>query len=225
MLFRSEQTYDDIVHYVVIDGSEYRDAQEKIAKYQHTRIITLEENIGKGWYGHRVYAASPYLVNADVICFLDEDNWFKPNHIETMVSTLNKSGVPWCYSLRDIHNKNGEFLSPDNCESLGKWNPVVSYNHIDTSCFAIKKDALLGISHGWYGQWGADRQFYATLKHYRTDYECTREHTVCYRLDGNEGSVKQDFFEEGNKIAKTKYPNGYPWETWESTEEYITLSW
>ena len=26
----AEQTYDDIVHYVVIDGSEYRDAQEKI---------------------------------------------------------------------------------------------------------------------------------------------------------------------------------------------------
>ena len=43
----AEQTYDDIVHYVVIDGSEYRDAQEKIAKYQHTRIITLEEKIGR----------------------------------------------------------------------------------------------------------------------------------------------------------------------------------
>jgi len=218
----AQQTYDDIVHYVVIDGNQYRSANEKISMYEHTRTITMEENIGKGWYGHRVYAASPYLVNADVICFLDEDNWFKPNHIETMVDTLEKSGAPWCYSFRDIHSKSGGFLLQDKCESLGKWAPYTNYNHIDTSCYAIKKDALLGVSHGWYGKWGADRQFYSTLLKYRKDYECTKQHTVCYRLDGNEGSVTKEFFEEGNKVVDQKYPNGYPWE---KEEEYLTISW
>lgn len=221
----AQQTHEDVVHYVVVDGNQHRSAIEKIAMYEHTRTILLEENIGNGWYGHRVYAASPYLVNADVICFLDEDNWFKTNHIETMVKTLEKSKTPWCYSLRDIHGKSGEFLLPDNCESLGKWKPYTDYSHIDTSCYAIKTDALLGISHGWYGKWGADRQFYSTLQKYRPEYECTREHTVCYRLDGNEGSVKEEFFKRGNEVAKQKYIDGYPWETWENKEEYITLKW
>lgn len=218
----ARQTYDDIVHYVVIDGNQYRSATQKVAMYEHTRLITLEENIGKGWYGHRVYAASPYLVNADVICFLDEDNWFKPEHVETMIKTLQENDIPWCYSFRDIHDSDGSFLMSDTCESLGKWAPYTDYNHIDTSCYAIRKDALLGISHGWYGQWGADRQFYSTLKKYRPKYECTKQHTVCYRLDGNEGSVTRDFFEKGNEVVKQKYPDGFPWE---KEEEYLTITW
>ena len=54
------------------------------------KSIGLQENIGKGWYGHRVYAACSFLVNADVICYLDEDNWFEPDHVEKMVKKLEE---------------------------------------------------------------------------------------------------------------------------------------
>jgi hypothetical protein len=128
-------------------------------------MIELEENVGKGWYGHRVYAACSFLVNADVICYLDEDNCIEPDHIEKLVRKLEE-GYDWVYYLRNIHGKEGEFLCEDNCEDLGKWpvyfNPEV--HHIDTSCFAVRRDIAVRVGHAWYGQCGADKQFFNALK-------------------------------------------------------------
>ena len=210
-----KQTYEDIVHYIFIDGCQYEPkAREILVGASKTRMIELEENVGKGWYGHRVYAACSFLVNADVICYLDEDNFFEPNHIETVVKKLQE-GNDWVYSLRNIHDKEGKFLCEDNCESLGKWpvyfNPEV--HHIDTSCFAIRRDIAVHIGHSWYGQWGADRQFFGALKKYFTKYDCTNQYTTNYRLDGNENSVNEKFFTEGNKINTEKYQGNFPWKS------------
>ena len=210
-----KQTYEDIVHYIFIDGCQYEPkAREILVGSPKTRMIELEENVGKGWYGHRVYAACSFLVNADVILYLDEDNWFEPDHVQKMVDKL-KEGYDWVYSLRNIHDKEGKFLCEDNCESLGKWpvyfNPEVS--HIDTSCFAIRRDIAVNIGHAWYGQWGADRQFFNALKKYFPKYECTNQYTTNYRLDGNENSVSEEFFVEGNKINTEKYQGEFPWKT------------
>ena len=210
-----KQTYEDIVHYIFIDGCQYEPkAREILVGSSKTRMIELEENVGKGWYGHRVYAACSFLVNADVICYLDEDNFLEPNHIETVVKKLQE-GNDWVYSLRNIHDKEGKFLCEDNCESLGKWpvyfNPEV--HHIDTSCFAIRRDIAVHIGHSWYGQWGADRQFFGALKKYFTKYDCTNQYTTNYRLDGNENSVNEKFFTEGNKINTEKYQGNFPWKS------------
>jgi len=210
-----KQTYEDIVHYIFIDGCQYEPkAREILVGSSKTKMIELEENVGKGWYGHRVYAACSFLVNADVICYLDEDNFLEPNHIETVVKKLQE-GNDWVYSLRNIHDKEGKFLCEDNCESLGKWpvyfNPEV--HHIDTSCFAIRRDIAVHIGHSWYGKWGADRQFFSALKKYFTKYDCTNQYTTNYRLDGNENSVNEKFFTEGNKINTEKYQGNFPWKT------------
>jgi glycosyltransferase involved in cell wall biosynthesis len=217
-----KQTYEDIVHYIFIDGCQYEPkAREILVGSSKTRMIELEENVGKGWYGHRVYAACSFLVNADVICYLDEDNFFEPNHIETVVKKLQE-GNDWVYSLRNIHDKEGKFLCEDNCESLGKWpvyfNPEV--HHIDTSCFAVRRDVAVRIGHAWYGQWGADRQFFGALKNHFPKYSCTNQYTTNYRLDGNENSVNEDFFIEGNKINSEKYQGNFPWK---SGKEFISV--
>jgi glycosyltransferase involved in cell wall biosynthesis len=175
-------------------------------------MVELEENVGKGWYGHRVYAACSFLVNADIICYLDEDNWYEPNHVEKLVKAI-ETGAQWAYSLRKIYDKHGNYICDDNCESLGKW-PIFFNNdayHIDTSSFAIRRDVAVNIGHAWYGQWGADRQFFSNLKKFFPNFECTGEHSLCYRLDGNANSVKKDFFEDGNKYTKEKYQGNYPW--------------
>jgi glycosyltransferase involved in cell wall biosynthesis len=210
-----KQTYEDIVHYIFIDGCQYEPkAREILVGSSKTRMIELEENVGKGWYGHRVYAACSFLVNADVICYLDEDNFLEPNHIETVVKKLQE-GNDWVYSLRNIHDKEGKFLCEDNCESLGKWpvyfNPEV--HHIDTSCFAVRRDVAIHVGQHWYGKWGADRQFFGALKKYFSKYDCTNQYTTNYRLDGNENSVNEKFFTEGNKINNEKHQGNFPWKT------------
>ena len=208
-----KQTYEDLVHYVYIDGDKYTDTvYEDIVCAPRVRTVRLEENVGKGWYGHRVYAASSFLVNADVICYLDEDNWFDIHHVEDLVSVLEK-GNDWAYSLRKIYDKDGEFVCNDECESLGKW-PIYFDDrafHIDTSSFAVRRNVAVQIGHAWYGQWGADRQFFNAIKQHFPKFDCTRKHSMCYRLDGNENSVTKEFFIEGNKANHQKYNSQLPW--------------
>ena len=119
------------------------------------------------------------------------------------------------YSLRNIVDKNGEFICTDDCESLGKW-PVYFNNeifHIDTSCFAVRRDVAVRIGHAWYGQWGADRQFFGAIKKHYPKFDCTNSYTVNYRLDGNPNSVTKEFFEQGNKLMLEKYNGKLPWVT------------
>ena len=85
------QTYKDVIHYVFKDGQDVVIPSWCI-NTSTIKTICLQENVGKGWYGHRVYAACSFLVNADIIIYLDEDNWLEPTHIEHMVKTI-ESGL------------------------------------------------------------------------------------------------------------------------------------
>jgi len=212
------QTYSNLTHYLFYDGKEYWDKINNVVSSnsfgrREIKTIQLEENIGKGWYGHRVYAACSFLVNADIIMYLDQDNWFRPNHVETLVNAIKEKNLQWAYSLRNIHNKEGVFLCKDNAESLGKWPAWMNDKvyHIDTSCYAVRTDVAIRIGHAWYGQWGADRQFFHNLLTHFPNFDCTKQHTVCYRLDGNPNSVTEEFFIEGNKRMMEKYNGKLPW--------------
>ena len=210
-----KQTYQDITHYIFIDGKEHvSNVEEMLEGATKVKTVVLEENVGKGWYGHRVFAACSFLVNADIIVYLDEDNWFEPCHVEKLVAKINE-GFDWAYSLRKIYDKDGNFLCEDNCESLGKW-PVYFNNevfHIDTSSFAVKRDCAVRIGHAWYGQWGADRQFFSNLSKFFPKFDCTNVHTSCYRLDGNPNSVTKEFFDKGNQTMQERYGDNLPWKS------------
>lgn len=212
-----EQTYDDLTHYIFLDGEkEYGNKiWHQLEDAKRIKTIRLEENIGKGWYGHRVYAASSFLVNADIICYLDEDNWFDKDHIENLVKTINDNNLDWAYSFRKIYDKEGNYICEDNCESLGKWPIYFSDDnfHIDTSSFAVKQSVAVNIGHSWYGQWGADRKFFFNLKKYFPKYDCSLKHSLCYRLDGNPNSVSKEFFDDGNKVNLERYNGSLPWKT------------
>lgn len=206
-----DQTYPT-KHLIVVDGPEYIQSVFEIFDQKPVKlfltdighdIFRLPENVGKdGWYGHRVYAAMPYLINEDLIIFLDEDNWIEPNHVEELVKVIEQ-GYDWSYTLRNIVDVDDNFICHDECESIGHYGA-----HIDTSAFCVPREILTrGISTGIYGKWGADRQFYNLLKHHYPKYECTNKFTLNYRLGGNDGSVKKEFFLEGNKQTKNfKFP-------------------
>ena len=215
------QTYSDLTHYIFLDGQGHYDKIHPVL-YQESgkktiKTIELEENVGKGWYGHRVYAACSFLVNADVICYLDEDNWFESNHVETIVSELKK-GYDWVYSFRNVYNKDGEFICEDNCESLGRWPIWVSQPEtpsylIDSSSYCFSRSFLIMTGHLWHWGWGGDRRFYSIVKDQiqHKNYGCTGKHTLNYRLGGNEGSVQGEFFLQGNQIMSKQYQDKFPW--------------
>ena len=176
--------------------------------------MVLPWNTGaNGFYGHRIYAASSFIINHDYWLALDQDNYFKPNHVEDQIRNCENNQLDWSYSLRSIYDKNGNYLLDDNCESLGKWPIFINDQHhlVDTSCFCIKREVMTKIGGAWYGGWGWDRQFYAAISHYFPKFSTTGFHSVCYRLDGNPNSVNADFFINGNAEMKRRFGDIFPW--------------
>ena len=87
------QTYK-CKHLVVIDGFEYQqklwDMKSGETKYEVDFVVTPENTgmTGGNFYGHRIYAAYPHLINSDYILFLDEDNWYEPDHVASLILSL-----------------------------------------------------------------------------------------------------------------------------------------
>lgn len=174
------------------------------------KVMRLPENVGgNGWYGHRVYAAMPLMVNADYILFLDEDNWFEPNHVETMINKIKSKNLMWAYSLRRICDERGQYVLDDDCESLGRYPAFYDHtvNFVDTNCYCFKRDYLVNVAHSFYRQWGADRPFYKAAASGLPAFGCTGEATVNYRAPER----LLGMFKEGNKLMKEAYKEPLPW--------------
>jgi len=188
-------------HLVVLDGVQKADGY--IPK-DLLKVIELPENVGgDGWYGHRVYAAMPLMVNADYILFLDEDNWFEPNHVETMINKIKSKDLMWAYSLRRICDESGQYVCDDDCESLGRCPTFYdsTLNFVDTNCYCFRREYLVTVAHSFYGQWGADRPFYKSASTALPAFGCTGEATVNYRAPER----LLEMFREGNKLMKQAY--------------------
>jgi len=195
-----------VEHLLVADG---RKATDNPHFFTSANRIVLPENIGAdGWYGHRVYAAMPLMVNADYILFLDEDNWFEPNHVETMINKIKSEDLMWSYSLRRICDERGQYVCDDDCESLGRYPAFYDHllNFVDTNCYCFKREYLVSIAHAFYGQWGADRQFYKAAAEHLPSFGCTGEATVNYRAPER----LFDMFRVGNEQMKNAYGD-LPW--------------
>ncbi len=193
-------------HLVVYDGQEAFDT----GAFGCDHSIILPENVGGGgWYGHRVYAAMPLIVNADYILFLDEDNWFEPNHVETMIAKIKSKDLMWSYSLRKIYDEREQYVCDDDCEALGRYPTFYDHtlNFVDTNCYCFRREYLVSVAHNFYGQWGADRQFYKAVSKSLPAFGCTGEATVNYRAPER----LLNMFKEGNEKMIAAYKQPLPW--------------
>ena len=212
------QTYG-CKHIVVVDGIEhYKKVCEVSDLHANMRVCVTPENTGaNGFNGQRIYAAFPHLVNSDYILFLDEDNWFEPNHVESLIKTIEQHNLAFAYSLRKVHRKDGSFACNDDCESLGQWPIFLSNNMpekhhlIDTSSYCFRREFIQKTCHLWHsGPWGEDRRYYNAVKNFG-GHGTSGEYTLCYRLDGNPKSVTEDFFINGNELNRQYYGGTFPW--------------
>lgn len=205
-------------HYVFVDGREYwAKAYEITRQFPHLKVYQLPENTGKGGFnGHRIYAASSYLVNADYVFFLDEDNYYDPTHIASCVEFIQANGLDWAYSLRKIVGEEGEYLCHDDCDSLGFYGNYCDGRpgFVDTSCYAFSLKVLTTLGHVWYtNEYTADFRFYQYLSAIFPKYGCTGQYTSEYRLHGKTFPRFQGWFKPGNANARSQHPKAFPWNT------------
>lgn len=213
------QTYRNINHLIVVDGNEYATPTIENMPYidpAKGQMIILPWNTGaKGFNGQRIYASIPHLINADYLFFLDQDNWYEPDHVASLVETIENGNLDWAHSLRKIYTPDKKYITDDNCESLGRWPIYFSHDNpqylVDTSAFAFKREFIQATCHRWHsGAWGEDRRYLYSI-YTQSKWDTNGKHTLCYRVDGNPQSVSGDFFIDGNKKQLEHYKGTLPW--------------
>lgn len=213
-------------HWLIVDGITHADPviSRVQAHHYNQRVIVLPENTGtptKGFNGlpytgffngYRINAAIPLLTNADYIMFLDEDNWFDPDHIPSMVKFLEDNELDWCYSLRKIVDKEGNFLFNDDCDSLGEY-PSWKYKQkfVDMNCYLFKNCVISQIAHVLFDlvrTYDGDKNLFKEASNRFPNFAGTGRYTVNYRMTRPN---QEDWYREGNQVMKKEYSISFPW--------------
>jgi hypothetical protein len=213
-------------HIIVVDGVQFTEKTVKIVTdnaHPKLRIMIVPENTGNPqrhfnpeyngkFYGHRIYGAMANLVNTDHIMFLDEDNWYEPDHIDSMVQLIKSNDLEWAYSLRKVVDADGNFICEDNCDSLGVYP---NYKHIpftDMNCYCFGTGTLLKIADIFQiPSYNCDRALFKKAVAACSDYDKfggTGRYTVNYRVT-KEGQA--DWFIKGNEHMQQLYNGNFPW--------------
>lgn len=197
-------------HYVFAHGEECRLKVETIVEdYAYVTPVYLPcNNGGNGFAMAPVFAMAPYVIKEDVICFLDDDNFYEPDHIESLVGMIEAHNLDWAYSLRKVVDNEGEFICDDNCESLGCVPNAAGHYLVDNSCYVVKADVARRHSHAWYVPVISDRNFQAALMHAKHSTGTTGKHSVNYRIskDGSGGMTAEKFI-NNNEHMKQNHPH------------------
>jgi len=221
------QTYKNIEHYVIVDGSDRWEQTSEILNAMefpngnNEFVIVLPHATGLNRFnGHRIYGGFSFLTNGDYIAWLDDDNEFTPNHIESLVKITQEKQLDWAYSLRQIVDSKGEFICNDDCENLGKYKSVLNDHFVDVSCFLVCRELAVNIAPIWHrqarppnGMMEVDRALTAVLMHEQNKlkFDSNNDYTVKYRVGSTGISVQADFFINGNAEMLKRYAGKLPW--------------
>jgi GT2 family glycosyltransferase len=92
------QTYP-ATHYVFAHGADCWYAVDNNIKDENAQVVYLPRANGGGGYGMApVFALAPFAVTEDIMFYLDDDNWYEPDHIESLVEMIEKHDLGWAYS-------------------------------------------------------------------------------------------------------------------------------
>lgn len=222
------QSYTGVVrHHVYVNGPRFHEAARAILRdYPDVHAVYLPEETGDYGYGTKdeprgsmadVFAAAPYLTRSDWVFFLDDDNFYEPDHIESIMSFAQANELTWAYSLRRLVDHAGEYICDDDWCSLGAYLPRLGTEGtriIDNSCFAVSRRLAQLNALAWTAlPIVADRCFQMALtegKH-RGRHGCTGRPTVNYRLGTGSANATREQVLEMAQAARADYPNGFPW--------------
>jgi len=113
-------------HYLIADG--FPRSEINLWKVKHIILEKNHDDNGNTPRGIRSKTARE--LNYDFISYLDADNWFHKDHLESLINLYNNTKANICCSKRTFHHMNGEDLNISEV-------PEDKFEHVDTSCFLI----------------------------------------------------------------------------------------
>ena len=209
------QTYP-CKHYVFVDGNIFCDkANSILAQFPNVVPIYLPMNTSKNRIlNGAINAAAAFLVEEDIICYLDDDNQLREDHVESLVNVIEQ-GADFAYSLHAFYDLNHQFICNDDFESLGSWTKEIHFfsdikinniqqsihlifntngEHIDTNCYAVPREIAQKVAHSWYIPYFGDRTFFSAINALDLKGETSGKYTVKYTVDFNKMIAVRRFF-------------------------------
>lgn len=119
------------IHFLISDGSP-RAAEVQKWRAEHITLPRPHGDVGNT--PRCVGSLVARNLDFDAIAYLDADNWYYPDHIESMVRLHRETGAAVCSATRNIHRLDGTMMYTDTFDSDGK-------QHVDTSCYFFARRA------------------------------------------------------------------------------------
>lgn len=219
-------------HYVFVDGQQYfEQAKAILDKYPEIIVTYLPMNTGAGgWSNSGVNAIAPFLIKEDIVCYLDDDNWYEPSHTLSIVNTFSQGAFDYVYTFRNFVNQKGELICPDVFESLGEYGhqfpDMISFSidtnkelpfsfqlsfpykyHIDTNCYAFTRQTAILASRWWYSGKKNDLNVFTKLRHHKLKGKAVGEFSINYYIEFSKffGSLYQTVLDFTNSAKETEH--------------------
>ncbi len=210
------QTYE-ATHFVYVNGPKYHaNARQVLERFPDVHALYLPEetgDYGTGFSMADVFAASAFLTTADFIFFLNDDDSYDPEHIESVMKLIQANDLQWAYSLRRFVDLKGRAIVDDDWCSLGHF-PIIGTQEylVDNSCYAVSRKLAQRLALAWTAlPVIADRCFLAALKATNARSGCTGLSTVNYRVGTGTADADPDTYLKCAVKAQELYPTGFPW--------------
>lgn len=206
-----------VKHMVFVNGPPWHEkAKETLKDFPEVEAFYLREETGDVGIGPgcgNVFAAGPWLTNSDLIFYLNDDDFYEPDHVSSMVKIMWENNLSWAYSLRRFVDKDGKPFCEDDFDSLGFWSCVYSDSQflVDNSCYAMRKDVAKRFGHCWSVPAVGDRAVLRALKQAGLRAGCTGMSTVNYRVGGSAPPPDSDYYKINTEAIKARYPEEFPW--------------
>lgn len=126
----ARQTYP-CTHFLVADGLPRPELV--LGSAQH--FVLPRAHADNGNTPRAIGSLSAMNQGFDAIAYLDADNWYYPDHIESMIKLHEQTGAVVCTASRTIHRLDGSLLYVDKTECDGR-------KQVDTSCFFLTRPAF-----------------------------------------------------------------------------------
>ena len=118
-------------HVLVADGHP----QDEPARWQATQLALAASHGDNGNTPRGIGAMMAACQGFDAIAFLDADNWYEPDHVESLVVLHEATGAAVCTSGRLLVGIDGAVLDPHD-------RHVDGWRFVDTSCFLLTRAAF-----------------------------------------------------------------------------------
>lgn len=123
-------------HILVADGA----ADPRVAGWPVQHISLPCSHADCGDTPRLIGSASAYAQGFDALCWLDADNWFEPEHVESLLDLAIQARVLVATATRMLHRSDGGVL--------GVCTESDGVHFTDTNCYLLLREAMPA-AHAW----------------------------------------------------------------------------